>query len=72
MAFLVLILAYYYFQAARNEVEPFFRWTVQARPFVVVCFIVFVALGLAKPILITFGVIDLVGAIWTGLALRAS
>ncbi len=69
---LVLILAYYYFQASRNEVKPFFRWTVHARPFVVVCFIVFVALGLAKPMLIIFGVVDLLGAVWTGLALRTS
>ena len=69
---LVLILAYYYVQAARSEMQPFFRWTVHARPLVVVCFIVFVALGLAQPMLIVFGVVDLLGAIWTGLALRSS
>ena len=69
---LLLLLAYYYVQAARNEMQPFFRWTVHARPLAVVCFIVFVALGLAQPMLIVFGVVDLLGAIWTGLALRSS
>ena len=69
---LVLVLAYFYVQAARSEMQPFFRWTVHARPLVVVCFIVFVALGLAQPMLIVFGVVDLLGAIWTGLALRSA
>ncbi len=66
---LMLILGYYYIQAARMGVTPFFRWTVHARPFVLVCFIVLVIMGVAKPMLIVFGVIDLLGAIWTGLAL---
>ena len=69
---LVLILAYYYIQAARSEMQPFFRFTVHARPLVLVCFIVFVALGFAQPMLIVLGVADLLGAIWTGLALRSS
>jgi hypothetical protein len=69
---LVLILAYYYIQTARSEMQLFFRWTVHTRPLVLVCFIVFVALGLARPTLILFGVVDLLGAIWTGLALRSS
>jgi len=69
---LLLILAYYYIQAARSEMRPLFRWTVHARSSVVVCFIVLVALGLAQPMLIGFGVIDLFAAIWTGLALRDS
>ena len=70
VAMLVLILAYYSVQAARSEMETFFRWTVHARPFVVVCFTVLVALRLTQPKLIVFGLIDLSGAVWTGLALR--
>jgi hypothetical protein len=66
---LMIILGYYYIQSARNEVTYFFRLTVHARPFVLLCFIVLVIMGVAKPMLIVFGVIDLVGAIWTGLAL---
>ena len=72
MGMLLLILAYFYIQAARSEMQPFFRWTVHERPLVLVCFIVLVALGLAQPMLIMFGVVDLLGAIWTGLALRSS
>jgi uncharacterized protein YacL len=68
----VAILGYYYIEAARNELTSFFKASVRARPAVIVVFIAFVALGLAKPILILFGVIDLLGAIWTGLALRSS
>jgi hypothetical protein len=69
---LLLILAYYYIQTARSEMRPFFRWTVHARSSVVVCFIVLVVLGLAQPMLIVFGVVDLLAAVWTGLALRGS
>ena len=72
MGMLLLILAYYYIQAARNELTLLFQWTVHARSLVVVVFIVLVALDLAKPMLILFGVVDLLAAIWTGLALRNS
>ena len=67
---LLLLLAYYYVQAARNEMRPLFRWTVHTRSLVVVFFGVFVALGLAQPMLIMFGVVDLLAAVWTHRALR--
>ena len=70
MAMLLLILAYYYIQAARKEMTVFFRFTVHGRASVIVFFIVFVAFGLAQPMLIGFGVVDLAAAIWTALALR--
>jgi hypothetical protein len=69
---LVLILAFYYIQAARYEVEPLFRWSLYCRPAAFVVFTSFVVLGFAKSMLILFGVIDLLGALWTGLALRSS
>ena len=68
---LVVFLRYYYLSAARGEVTAFMRWSVNARPFVVVFFAVFVALGWSKPALILFGALDLAGAVWTYLALRA-
>jgi hypothetical protein len=68
---LVVVLGYYYLSAARGEAVPFMRWSVQARPFVIVFFAVFVALGWTKPQLILFGALDLAGAVWTHLALRA-
>ncbi len=71
MAMLLLFLAYYYIQAARKELRTFFQLTVYARAAVIVFFIAIVVLGLAKPILILFGVVDLAAAIWTGVALRS-
>lgn len=68
---LVLVLAFYYWNAARTELMGFFRWTVAARTSVLLFFIAFVVAGLAPPVLILFGVIDLAGAAWTALALRA-
>lgn len=67
---LVLLLGFYYTQAARKEMTDFFRWTVYVRSTVIVFFTVFVLLGLASPPLILFGAVDLLGAVWTGLALR--
>ena len=72
VAMLLLILAYYYIQSARSELTSFFRFTVHGRASVILFFIAFVVLGLAPPILIMFGVVDLVAAIWTALALRST
>jgi hypothetical protein len=69
---LLLYLGFYYTQAARKEMTDFFRWTVYTRSTVIVFFAAFVLLGFARPPLIMFGVIDLLGAIWTGLALRSA
>ena len=68
---LVLFLGYYYIQAARHELTDFFRWTVHVRSTVIVFLAAFVLLGFASPTLILFGVVDLLGAIWTALALRS-
>ena len=68
---LVVILGFYYSTAARNELTPFLRATVIGRFTVLVCFVGFVVLGLAPPVLILFGVIDAVSAAWTGIALGA-
>jgi hypothetical protein len=69
---LVLFLGFYYVQAGRKELTDFFRWTMYPRSTVILFFAAFVLLGFAKPPLILFGVVDLLGVIWTGLALRAS
>jgi hypothetical protein len=68
---LVLFLGFYYTQAAYKEMADFFRWTVYLRSTVIIFFVVFVLLGFASPPLILFGVVDLLGAIWTGLTLRS-
>ncbi len=68
---LVVLLGYYYVQAARHGLTPFFWLTVQARSAVIVFFAGFVALGLARPVLLLFGLVDLAGALWTWRALAA-
>lgn len=71
VAMLLLILAYYYIQTARNGIKTFFRFTVHARASVVVFFTVFILLDIAPPILIMFGIVDLLAALWTAWALRS-
>ena len=72
VAMLLLILAYYYIQSARSELTSLLRFSVHARMTVILFFITFVILGLAPPILILFGVIDLAAAIWTAMALKST
>ena len=68
---LTLILGFYFFQAARKEVVEFMRWTVVARlTFMTFC-VIFVLLGFIGPVLLLFGLLDLLGAVWTILALRS-
>lgn len=67
---LAILLGYYYWQSAQEEVRAFFQWTVYARATVIVFFVGFAVLRLAPPILMLFGFIDLAGAIWTEWALR--
>lgn len=69
---LVILLAFYYSQAARRELVDFFQWSVYARGSVILFFIAFVVLGLARPILILFGAVDLLCALWTEVTLRSS
>ncbi|MFN8382162.1 MAG: hypothetical protein U0V02_09495 [Anaerolineales bacterium] len=69
---LVFLLGIYYILAARKEMIDFFQWTVYLRSTVIFFFAVLVLFGYAKPLLMLFGVIDLLGAIWTGMQLRSS
>ena len=69
---LVFFLGFYYTQAARKNLTDFFQWTVYVRASVIVFFTIFVVLGFATPPLILFAVVDFLGAVWTGLAIRSS
>lgn len=71
VAVLLLIFAYYYIQTARSEDKGFFRLTVHGRASVIVFFGAFVLLDIAPANLLMFGVVDLLAAIWTALALRS-
>jgi hypothetical protein len=60
----------YYWYAAKCEAKAFFEATVYARGFVFIAFAAFVVLGFVNKALILFGVVEVIGAIWTWLALK--
>ncbi|WP_421794785.1 hypothetical protein [Haliscomenobacter sp.] len=62
---LVLFLAYYYLQSAKSDLITFFRMTVVSRLTVILFFGAFVLLKMASPNIILFGIVDLLGALWT-------
>jgi hypothetical protein len=66
-----LVLAFYYIQASRANLRSFAEWTVPARGAVFLFFTGFVLVGWVGPIMILLGSVDLLGAVWTGWALRA-
>jgi hypothetical protein len=66
----VLCLSFFYVLAARAELTSFIRWTVWGRAAVIVYFTAFVLLLSAPKPLLLFGLIDLLSAIWTWLALK--
>ena len=68
----VLCLSFYYVQAARNELTIVIRWTIWGRVAVIFFFTAFVLLVSAPKALLLFGLIDLLSAIWTWLALKKS
>lgn len=69
---LVVCLGSYYLLATRREFPGFFQWTVVERTFTFLCFLVFVLTRLAPPPLALFGLADLLGGLWTAVALRRS
>jgi hypothetical protein len=69
---LAVILGGYFLYSVRYEDRVFYRATVYARIVFFAGITVFVLLGLASPLLVVFGLIDLAGATWTWLSLRAS
>ena len=66
----VLCLSFYYIRAARHELTNFIRWTVWGRAAVIFYFAAFVLLASAPKALLLFGLIDLLSASWTWLALK--
>jgi hypothetical protein len=67
---MALLLAFYYIQAARMGLHAFFRWTVYTRVAAFIFFTGFVFAGLAGPVMILLGGVDLASALWTAWALR--
>ena len=68
---IAVMIGIYAWDAATQEAKSFFVTSVYTRCTVFVAFVVFAALGLGSPMIILFGVADLLGGIWTYFALRA-
>ena len=68
---LVLNIGVFAWTAARHEDRHFFRASVYTRGAVFVALTAFAAFGLASPMIVIFGAVDLLGGLWTYAALRA-
>ena len=68
---LAFMIGIYAWVGGRHDHRPFLVASVATRVLVFASFSVLVLLGIAPPVLALFGVVDLAGALWTGLALRA-
>ena len=66
----VFAIAFYYTFVAPTNNDTFLKVTVYARASVMAWFALFVLLGWAKPALLLFGAVDLLGALWTWSALK--
>lgn len=67
---IVFTIGIYYIFIAPTNNETFIKITVYARASIMAWFTLFVLLGWAQPMLLLFGGVDLLGAIWTWNALR--
>ncbi|MGE5557669.1 MAG: hypothetical protein ACM3WV_03545 [Bacillota bacterium] len=69
---MILALGFYYGMSGLygEGMENFYRWSIFTRSCLIFILAVFVLLGMARPVLILFGVLDLAAAAWTWAALR--
>lgn len=71
LGMVLLYLAVYYFVAGRHpEFRPFYRVTVYTRSSALVIVALLAFAKMADPKIVGFVVVDALGALWTGLALR--
>ena len=67
----VINIGIFFWVAARIEAVALFHVSVVVRPLVLVWFGVFVLLGFVSPMLLVFGVIEALGALWTWLTMKS-
>jgi hypothetical protein len=72
MGWLMIVIGYFYIMSGRNDLRQFFPWTVYERVMTFVIFVLFYLLNLATWVLLIFGAVDLIGAIWTYLSQRST
>jgi len=69
---LVFNIGILYFYMASTNNTTFFALSAYLRASIIIWFTVFVLIGWGPTMLILFGMLDLLGAIWTYMALRKS
>lgn len=69
---LVFCIGFYYHRIGAGNITEVIKMTITARLFVCLVFTVFVAAKIGPVILLFFGAVDLLGALWTWLALKRS
>src|SRR5688572_23390070 len=69
LGIVVVVMGSFFIAAARNNVTPFFHFTLWGRAIVLIGLTALILLQLAPPVLILFGLIDAAGAVWTRTAL---
>ena len=67
-AFMIGVFAWV---AAKHDDKPFLEASVYTRLLVFAAFTAFAVIGLASPMIVLFGVADLIGGVWTHFALKA-
>ncbi len=67
---LVLALSAYYIMVGKSDHTLFLKVTVYVRSCIILFFIAFTLAGWVQPVIILFGVVDLLGAAWTYLLLK--
>ena len=67
---LMLFLGFLCLRAAREEERSFMRWSLYTRSSTTLFLAWFVARGWIEPVVLVFGVIDLLAAAWTWAELR--
>jgi hypothetical protein len=65
LGLLVLVLSFYYYAMYKNGGKEVIRATVQGRSLFCAGLVMFVILGMAKPVLIFFAVVETGLALWT-------
>lgn len=68
---IAIMIGIYAWVAAKHDIRPFFIASVYTRGLVFVAFTIFAVLGLGSPMIVLFGVADLLGGVWTHWALKA-
>ncbi len=68
---IAFMIGVYAWVAATHEFRPFLEASVYTRFVVFVAFSAFAILELGSPVIVLFGLIDLLGGIWTYCALKA-